>query len=313
MDQDSTHMVAASKVPMLKPGEFEIWRMRIVQYIQMMDYALWEVIKNGATLPKTQVMEVVGSYGIKIWLQKLVSQLELLDEKLSQEDVNQKLLRSLSPKWNPHAVVWRNKADLDTMSMDDLYNNLKSDQEKKGPNYALMAFTFSSSDLKVSNDSTSLKSCLETVKLLKSQNEQILKDFKKSELMILVNTDGQVNVAHSKTIVNAARSMSYLSKTAHSTVKKPIYKNTTFKNINVNQRVNTAMGNNFNTARPKEVVNAVKGNNLHAVKALAYPSQYGLGPQKKLIFLPNMQDYKEINRRYVAFRGNPKGGKITRK
>ncbi|GJR46125.1 hypothetical protein Tco_1314228 [Tanacetum coccineum] len=58
-------------------------------------------------------------------LQKLMIQLELLDEKLSQEDVNQKLLRSLSPEWNTHAVVWRNKADLDTMSMDDLYNNLK--------------------------------------------------------------------------------------------------------------------------------------------------------------------------------------------
>ncbi|GJU16661.1 proline-rich receptor-like protein kinase PERK9 [Tanacetum coccineum] len=59
------------------------------------------------------------------WLQKLVSQLEILDEKLSQEDVNQKLLRSLSPEWNTHAVVWRNKAELETMSMDDLYNNLK--------------------------------------------------------------------------------------------------------------------------------------------------------------------------------------------
>nr|GEY15187.1 putative ribonuclease H-like domain-containing protein [Tanacetum cinerariifolium] len=58
-------------------------------------------------------------------LQKLVSQLELLEEKLSQKDVNQKLLRSLSPKWNTHVVVWRNKVDLDTMSMDDLYNNLK--------------------------------------------------------------------------------------------------------------------------------------------------------------------------------------------
>ncbi|GKC49464.1 hypothetical protein Tco_1072209 [Tanacetum coccineum] len=58
-------------------------------------------------------------------LQKLVSQLELLDEKLLQEDVNQKLLRSLSPEWNIHVVVWRNRADLDTMSMDDLYNNLK--------------------------------------------------------------------------------------------------------------------------------------------------------------------------------------------
>ncbi|GJY05722.1 ribonuclease H-like domain-containing protein [Tanacetum coccineum] len=61
----------------------------------------------------------------EIWLQKLVSQLELLGEKLSQEDVNQKLLRSLSPEWNTHAVMWRNKADLDTMSIDDLYNNLK--------------------------------------------------------------------------------------------------------------------------------------------------------------------------------------------
>ncbi|GJX34139.1 retrovirus-related pol polyprotein from transposon TNT 1-94 [Tanacetum coccineum] len=38
-------------------------------------------------------------------LQKLVSQLELLDEKLSQEDVNQKLVRSLSPEWNTYAVV----------------------------------------------------------------------------------------------------------------------------------------------------------------------------------------------------------------
>ncbi|GJS52484.1 hypothetical protein Tco_0625846 [Tanacetum coccineum] len=55
----------------------------------------------------------------------LVSWLELLGEKLSQEDINQKLLRSLSPEWNTHAIGWRNKADLDTMSMDDLYNNLK--------------------------------------------------------------------------------------------------------------------------------------------------------------------------------------------
>ncbi|GJW04661.1 proline-rich receptor-like protein kinase PERK9 [Tanacetum coccineum] len=54
-----------------------------------------------------------------------MSKLELLDEKLLQEDVNKKLLRILSPEWNTHAVVWRNKAELETMSMDDLYNNLK--------------------------------------------------------------------------------------------------------------------------------------------------------------------------------------------
>ncbi|GKB13288.1 hypothetical protein Tco_0847211 [Tanacetum coccineum] len=50
-----------------------------------------------------------------------------------------------------------------------------------------------------------------------------------SKTAVLVNTARQVNTAHSKTIVNAARPMSYLSKTAHSTVKRPIHKNTTFK------------------------------------------------------------------------------------
>ncbi|GJR40837.1 putative ribonuclease H-like domain-containing protein [Tanacetum coccineum] len=164
MDQDSTHMVVASKVPMLKPSEFEIWRMRIEQYIQIIDYALWEVIENGATLPKTTIVEGVmtkmpittveekaqrrlevkarstlmmgipNEHQLKFnsikdakklleaiekrfemldqtfdRLQKLVSQLELLDEKLSQEDVNQKLLRSLSPEWNTHADVINNE------------------------------------------------------------------------------------------------------------------------------------------------------------------------------------------------------------
>nr|GEV99368.1 hypothetical protein [Tanacetum cinerariifolium] len=50
-------MVATSKVPMLKHNEYEIWRIRIKQYIQMIDYALRDVIKNGATLPKTKIVE----------------------------------------------------------------------------------------------------------------------------------------------------------------------------------------------------------------------------------------------------------------
>ncbi|GJS65235.1 hypothetical protein Tco_0679799 [Tanacetum coccineum] len=171
MDQDSTHMVAASKVPMLKPSENEIWRMRIEQYIQMIDYALWEVIENGAIMPKTTTLKgIPNEHQLKFntikdpkkllkavekrfggnaatrktqrnllkqqyenfttpssemldqtfdRLQKLVSQLELLDEKLSQEDVNQKLLKSLSSEWNTHVIVWRKKADLETIRMDD--------------------------------------------------------------------------------------------------------------------------------------------------------------------------------------------------
>ncbi|GJZ08522.1 ribonuclease H-like domain-containing protein [Tanacetum coccineum] len=59
MDQDSAHMMAALKVPMLKPGEYELWRMRMEQYIQMIDYSLWEVIENGNAPPITKVVEGV--------------------------------------------------------------------------------------------------------------------------------------------------------------------------------------------------------------------------------------------------------------
>ncbi|GKA13900.1 hypothetical protein Tco_0693546 [Tanacetum coccineum] len=326
-------MVAASKVPMLKPGEFEIWRMRIEQYIQMIDYALWEVIENGNSTPKTTVMEGVkkvippttvedkaqkrlevkarstlmmgipnehqlkfnsikdakslleaiekrfrGNAATKKTQRNLLKQhrLEILGEKLSQEDVNQKLLRSLSPEWNTHAIVWMNKPELETMSMDDLYNNLKVyEPEVKGTsisntstqNMAFVSFNnsgsttgavntdhgvttastqatavnsttidnlsdavilhsllmamltmrarkflkntgrkvtingnetigfdkskvecyncYKSSDSEVSNDSTCSKSCLETVEVLKSQYEQLLKRFVKSDLMVV--------------------------------------------------------------------------------------------------------------------------------
>ncbi|GJY52843.1 hypothetical protein Tco_0444507 [Tanacetum coccineum] len=58
-------------------------------------------------------------------LQKIVSQLSILGENISQEDLNLKILRSLPSEWNTHVVVWRNKPELDTMSFDDLYNNFK--------------------------------------------------------------------------------------------------------------------------------------------------------------------------------------------
>ncbi|GJV84959.1 hypothetical protein Tco_1524857 [Tanacetum coccineum] len=59
------------------------------------------------------------------WLQKLISQLEIHGESISQEDMNQKFLRSLSPEWNTHTIVWRNNPEIDTLSLDDLYKNLK--------------------------------------------------------------------------------------------------------------------------------------------------------------------------------------------
>ncbi|GKB00827.1 hypothetical protein Tco_0828871, partial [Tanacetum coccineum] len=86
------------------------------------------VIKNGNTAPKTTFVEGVEKVMPPTTAEEKAQkrlELELFGETISQENVNQKLLRSLSPEGNTHVVVWRNKTDLDTMSMDDLYNNLK--------------------------------------------------------------------------------------------------------------------------------------------------------------------------------------------
>ncbi|GJX77135.1 putative ribonuclease H-like domain-containing protein [Tanacetum coccineum] len=93
-----------------------------------------------------------------------------------------------------------------------------------------------------------------------------------SKTAVLVNAARQVNTAHSKTTVNVARPMSYLSKIAHSTVKRLIHKNKAFINSNINQRVNIVRDKNVNTTRPKAVVNVVKGNNVNAADPRAMAS-----------------------------------------
>ncbi|GKF90011.1 ribonuclease H-like domain-containing protein, partial [Tanacetum coccineum] len=54
------------------------------------------------------------------------------------------------------------------VSWDGLGGYDWSDQAEEGPNYALMCFSSSSPDSKVSNDFICSKSCLETVELFKS-------------------------------------------------------------------------------------------------------------------------------------------------
>nr|GEU92689.1 hypothetical protein [Tanacetum cinerariifolium] len=65
-----------------------------------------------------------------------------------KDDLNQKFLTSLAPEWLMHTIVWRNRNDLDTMSLDDLYNHLKvyeaEVQKKSNPNSQNMAFISSS-------------------------------------------------------------------------------------------------------------------------------------------------------------------------
>nr|GEV89848.1 hypothetical protein [Tanacetum cinerariifolium] len=70
--------------------------------------------------------------------------------EVEKDDLNQKFLTSLAPEWLMHTIVWRNRNDLDTMSLDDLYNHLKvyaaKVQKKTNSNSQDMAFISSSNN-----------------------------------------------------------------------------------------------------------------------------------------------------------------------
>ncbi|GJS21917.1 hypothetical protein Tco_0450549 [Tanacetum coccineum] len=232
MDTQSTQTI---KLPILQPGEYDLWKMRMEQYLQCVDYTLWEIVEIGnapivtktvdgkeTVIPPTSVEESTKKGKIKgnkhfvienrfggnsatkktqknllkqqyenfaasstevieqtyERLQKLISQLEMHGEVISQEDINQKFLRSLSKEWTMHTIVWRNKPEIESLSLDDLFNNLK-DYESKCD-----GFGYDWSD----------QAEEECVKDLKEQNEQLVKDLRTARISVVSYKTGLESV-----------------------------------------------------------------------------------------------------------------------
>nr|GFA97464.1 hypothetical protein [Tanacetum cinerariifolium] len=170
-----------AKIPVLDTGKFEQWQFRIQQYLQDKHYALWEVIKFGDSYKvptnsdpadsstndrrtvtvttddmqkkkndlkarTTLLLSLPDEHQLR--LQLIVSQLQLMDVDIEKDDLNKKFLTSLAPEWLMHTIVWRNRNDLESMSLDDLYNHLKvyeaEVQKKPNLNSQDMAFISSS-------------------------------------------------------------------------------------------------------------------------------------------------------------------------
>ncbi|GKA35495.1 putative ribonuclease H-like domain-containing protein [Tanacetum coccineum] len=151
-----------------------------------------------------------------------------------------------------------------------------------------------------------------------------------SKVAVSVNTARPINTTYPRPTVNSARTASNVFNRADAHVRRPFNKSTTNKNNNLKEKVNTVKGN-VTTVGPKAVVSNNKGNEANVVKASACwvwrPRQKG-NPQLELLekgvidsgFSRHMtgnkshlSDYEEINGGFVAFGGNPKGGRITGK
>ncbi|GJU09443.1 retrovirus-related pol polyprotein from transposon TNT 1-94 [Tanacetum coccineum] len=125
MDQDSAHMVVASKVPMLKPEKAQRRLELKARSTLLMEIPNEHQLKfNSIKDAKSLLQAVEKRFGEDAATKK--TQRNLLKQQYENFTASSsEFLRSLSPEWNTHTIVWRNKPEIDTLSMDDLYNNLK--------------------------------------------------------------------------------------------------------------------------------------------------------------------------------------------
>ncbi|GJR98123.1 hypothetical protein Tco_0270297 [Tanacetum coccineum] len=143
--QQTPHTLSTIKLPILKKGEYYIWAMKMEHYLGHTDYPIWEVIQKGNGLvqvltdtngqirflpPKTAEEILARERERKarttlLMFQSLLSQLEIHGAGVSIEDANQKFLRSLPASWSQVSLIMRTKPGVDSLSFDDLYNNLR--------------------------------------------------------------------------------------------------------------------------------------------------------------------------------------------
>nr|GEX22450.1 hypothetical protein [Tanacetum cinerariifolium] len=130
MESLNPQVVAAGKLPILNPNEFDLLKMRIEQYFLMTYYSLWEVNLNGdLPLPTRIVDGVVQIVAPTTAEQRLAKKNELK----ARGTLLMALLDKHQLKFNIHkdakslmkAIEKRFGADLEEQSLDDLFNNLK--------------------------------------------------------------------------------------------------------------------------------------------------------------------------------------------
>ncbi|KAL6580944.1 hypothetical protein OROMI_006867 [Orobanche minor] len=94
MESSSSNTMA--KLPILKQGEFEMWKLRIKSFFMMMDYALWEVIEAGNSWVAKQTEEINpdGSKSM-IMSVRVTNEKKFKTEKSAQEEFNAVLSKKL--------------------------------------------------------------------------------------------------------------------------------------------------------------------------------------------------------------------------
>ncbi|GJT85570.1 ribonuclease H-like domain-containing protein [Tanacetum coccineum] len=150
----TTTTISNIKLPILKKEEYDIWAMEMEHYLEYIDNDVWKKFmlmddakeiweakrtRFGGNVNSNKMQKAVlkqqfeaftisSSEGLEKGydrFQQLLSQLEAHGAEVSTEDANHKFLRSLPPAWLNLEMTMRTKPNIDTLSINDLYNNLR--------------------------------------------------------------------------------------------------------------------------------------------------------------------------------------------
>nr|GEV42711.1 hypothetical protein [Tanacetum cinerariifolium] len=156
MDPYNHSTPISTKLLILDTGKFEQWKFRIQQYLQHEHYALWEVIEfsDSYKAPPEETAKdkgLVGKVSSSTKNNGNEATKKTKKNQLKQQYGNFKAKGSetLDQTFNRLQAI-RNKDDLDTMSLDDVYNHLKvyepDVQKRAGSNLQNLAFISSSNN-----------------------------------------------------------------------------------------------------------------------------------------------------------------------
>ncbi|GJR91069.1 hypothetical protein Tco_0215080 [Tanacetum coccineum] len=154
-DQDTPPpTITAMKIPIIKKGEYDIWSMRMRQYICHTDHNLWDIIVNGDLEDEATPSGEQSSPPVPKTAKQLAA-------RRNQERIKSILLLAIPDEYllkfhnvpdakSLWAAIKSRFGDIDEVDIDDLYNNLRvyEDELKRssGSNSASQNLAFLSSD-----------------------------------------------------------------------------------------------------------------------------------------------------------------------
>nr|GFA52230.1 ribonuclease H-like domain-containing protein [Tanacetum cinerariifolium] len=320
MDSLSTPVVSAAKLSILNPNEFDLWKMRIEQYFLMTDYSLWEVIINGDSPALTIVVDgIVQPVSHKSADQKLARRNEL---KACGSGATEPQRRT-SPFENStsNALVSQcDESDSESLSPSSPSDRLQStggyhvvpppitgtfmppkpDLPVEAP---ILAATLKPTSPK--STSSSKRKNRKTCFVCRSV-DHLIKDLLTQSTLVSITAARPVCVVVPKIMVTRPRHAHSINTKSKSPIRRHI--TCSPKTSNLPSRVTAAQAPVVNVAKGER---GKWGNPQYALKDKGViDSGCSRHMTENMSYL---SDFEELNGGYVAFGGNPTGGKISGK